>query len=627
MTICRERFVTSMSDHWVTKCRLQLSDPLKAAWRQMADTFNRSIAGSEEKPWQVLQLPSGTGKSIGLAVYCSLLHNEMHPGVLIVRRLISQVDEAADLINELSGWNVALAYHSESRHAFADVQNSPVLVITHSAYEKALNTISKGRTIESNWDMFTGFACGTRKLTVIDEAPNMIESARLPLRDLLVVTTFVNSVLGDGAKPELALLNGITASLCNPDGSGVLDRLESAAKSHCDALPTTAPVLLLGSLREKLRGLSDRQIVVGVQDDGNRLRALSLDVLASLEMMIDANKWARGEGQDRTIHAARLMLPETKRPTVILDATAAVDPRYGLAADWVWVIPAPRGVRNYSNVKLHVSRGNSVGKEFLTNNGAKEWGRVYRELVKSLDGTQRVFVCCHKDVEPQLVGYGDQFSGYDVAHWYALDGRNDWQDHDTVVIFGLPYLDDTTLTSWIKAFDDPSANYDLGTQRHSGHSVCPEAKREMKIGHITVSVIQAINRVRCRKVVDAYGNCRTTDAYILLPDGRDGDEVLRGIIEQMPGIQVQQWNLEAARKRVKRSKHEEPLLRYLEHAEPGTHSVPDVMRSLDIPERTRNRLTKMITDAASELAKRLAELNVTYVPGGGRGCTSAFVKA
>ncbi len=108
---------------------------------------------------------------------------------------------------------------------------------------------------------------------------------------------------------------------------------------------------------------------------------------------------------------------------------------------------------------------------------------------------------------------------------------------------------------------------------------------------------------------------------------RFGDDVLRGISDQMPGIQVHDWHLEAARKRVKRTKHEEPLLRYLENAELGTHLVPDVMRSLDIPERTRNRLTKKITDPVSEFATRLAELNVTYIAGGGRGCSSAFVKA
>ena len=122
MTVVHERFVTAMSDHWVTACRLEVSDPLKAVWRQMADTFNRCIIGGEEKPWQVLPLPTGTGKSIGLAVYCSLLPKEMPPGVLIVCRLRVQANEMANLINELSVRNVALAYHGESKHAFAVVQ-------------------------------------------------------------------------------------------------------------------------------------------------------------------------------------------------------------------------------------------------------------------------------------------------------------------------------------------------------------------------------------------------------------------------------------------------------------------------------------------------------------------------
>ncbi len=216
MTVGHERFVTAMSDHWVTAYRLQVSDPLKAAWRQMADTFNRSIIGLEEKPWQVLPLPTGTGKSIGLKVYCSLLREDFHPGVLIVCRLQVQADEMAKSINELSGRSVALAYHGKSKHDFAVVQNSPVLVITHSAYELALNAVSKGRTILSNWDMFTSWVCGTRKLTVIDEAPNIIESARLPLRDLSVVTMFLNWVLRDSAAPQLSQLNRRTVSQFGP---------------------------------------------------------------------------------------------------------------------------------------------------------------------------------------------------------------------------------------------------------------------------------------------------------------------------------------------------------------------------------------------------------------------------
>jgi len=33
------------------------------------------------------------------------------------------------------------------------------------------------------------------------------------------------------------------------------------------------------------------------------------------------------------------------------------------------------------------------------------------------------------------------FERFAVGHWGAVDGRNDWSDCDTAVIFGLPYRD------------------------------------------------------------------------------------------------------------------------------------------------------------------------------------------
>jgi hypothetical protein len=44
-------------------------------------------------------------------------------------------------------------------------------------------------------------------------------------------------------------------------------------------------------------------------------------------------------------------------------------------------------------------------------------------------------------IEHIAIAYEPGFASYSVAHWGAIDGRNDWNDHDAVVIFGLPYRD------------------------------------------------------------------------------------------------------------------------------------------------------------------------------------------
>jgi hypothetical protein len=41
---------------------------------------------------------------------------------------------------------------------------------------------------------------------------------------------------------------------------------------------------------------------------------------------------------------------------------------------------------------------------------------------------------------------------------------------------------------------------------------------------LAVSIIQALNRIRCRKVVDAEGNCAPCKAYLFLPDNEPGGQ-------------------------------------------------------------------------------------------------------
>src|SRR5690349_19941180 len=106
MTVEPSVYVAAMRRHWTTTLGNVCSPSLEDVWRQMAHTFNRQIAtfGTPEGDrWKVLQPETGTGKSQGLAVYCSLLPASDHPGVLIVTRLISQADEIAALVNRLAG--------------------------------------------------------------------------------------------------------------------------------------------------------------------------------------------------------------------------------------------------------------------------------------------------------------------------------------------------------------------------------------------------------------------------------------------------------------------------------------------------------------------------------------------
>ena len=131
MTVEPSAFVDAMRVHWITKLNNVPSSNLEAVWHQIATTFNRQIEAygtPDADIWRILQPATGTGKSQGLAVYCSLLGDADkldHPGVLIVTRLITQADELVEAINKAAGAQVALAYHGDNRVAADVMANSP----------------------------------------------------------------------------------------------------------------------------------------------------------------------------------------------------------------------------------------------------------------------------------------------------------------------------------------------------------------------------------------------------------------------------------------------------------------------------------------------------------------------
>lgn len=279
---------------------------------------------------------------------------------------------------------------------------------------------------------------------------------------------------------------------------------------------------------------------------------------------------------------------------------------------------------------LHVSRGHAVGKGKLRETASVEVPRLLGHLEDTLETTQnrRVLVVCHKAVEPHVISREPKFSAFKVAHWGAIDGRNDWNDFDTVVIFGLPYRDNVwsantfmTLrgvqtTEWLQA------DGDRPFRRHK------DVRHSLMVGQLVVNIVQAINRVRCRRVIDTEGNCPPTNVYLLLPNDETGAGVLEGIKREMPGINVASWDYAHAKRKVRRSNHEEALVSYASIMHAGRRAVSTVKQDLRIPRSSGDRLTSRLRDSRSPLRQRLAEHGVSYiVEGAGRGQRAFIVKA
>lgn len=370
-------FVRAMTSHWTNSLGNVCSRNLQKAWRQIGEAFNAHIE-SHDNPksaskWTVLSPPTGSGKSQGTAVYCSLLSRipiEKRVGALIVTRLKVDADAMAATINTLTGKQSAKAFHTDAKDvSITDLWMWDVLVITHKAYELALDKLGSHGQIQQTWDFFHSYSADvndvlnktTRKLVVIDESLDIVEESQGNLEGLRHTLGCLPQCLLD--KHPYAVL-GIKALI------GILEEMATSSEHHS----TKEAVLLremvkqgtppdYTALRTDLRSVRfDLQQHRSDLLENSRLVKLHDNRLKQIDTIFRSWSYYAKSGVDgHTLNTARLLVPEVSKGAVVLDATAIHDVIYELF-DKVELVHPPKDVRNYSNVNLWISRGHKQGK-------------------------------------------------------------------------------------------------------------------------------------------------------------------------------------------------------------------------------------------------------------------------
>ena len=153
---------------------------------------------------------------------------------------------------------------------------------------------------------------------------------------------------------------------------------------------------------------------------------------------------------------------------------------------------------------------------------------------------RKVSICCHADVEHHFLDHA--FTDLDTGHWHAIDGRNDWRDFDTAVIFGLPYRDKIWSANTFMAFQGLQNTAWLNSEGDRPFKTYRDIRKSPEVGRPIVEIVRAINRVRSRKVVDGAGNYSPVDVFIMLPNEETGSAIVEGIEKEMTGIKVIDWD-------------------------------------------------------------------------------------
>jgi hypothetical protein len=635
-------FSSRMRDHWIEKLGLCSSPALERLWTIMAVTFNEAIvdaANNVEAPWRVLQPPTGSGKTRGTCLFAAMqaernrdvgCNNLMPVGLIVVTRLIEEANTIANEINTHAGCTVAVAHNSDTPRQPHEIFESDVLVITHQAYVNASGKLNASE--DCLWEKLLTWKHGRRLLTVIDESlANAVDSVRVTADEITQVQGFMSLEMESRFKTERVALELLKRSLAaysemeanQPEGSS------RAVFSEAVNGFGTPELVNFAELRKAMKS-RDFDTVAAGKDDPTLRKDIARKIDKTLEQaqkLYDQWVYYAKNGAEHSLNSASLSIPHGVPGPVVLDATARSEFLWDLFEDRAQLIPTPSRVRDYSNVTLHVARSSGVGKRSMTNNFKTRFPRLVADLERRLGNERSVFLCTHRTNEHTARNYDAPFARYDVGHWGAVDGRNDWADFDTAVIFGLSYRDQRWSNNTFLALQGFQDDRWFQSPEWKHHK---DVRRVMQQRQLSVSIIQAISRVRLRKVIDADGNCPVANIFIVLPADKDGNEVLRNIQDDMPGLTLAEWDFKMDGPKVraprKGSSHS-ALLAFVGNRGPGTIPMPTIQRELGLTSFQIKKLREVLKDREHETTLALAQLGARYeVQGRGRGAKSYLVK-
>ena len=637
-SVSPEVFVERMVDRW-RSFDLEVSDELRKSWRGMAEAFGYAMLdgmklapalGDHGNVWRALQLPTGTGKTQGTALYAAMLADKNRhaepgqpkSGILFVTALIKEANEFAAAVNDLAGYRCAVARHSDPKTSvsFDTIADFDVLAITHQAYLTALGHEMKGEDYGRLPD-YLAFNSGRRILTIVDESiSNLVWSGLVSEQDLLLSLA--------GATREVRteypwLLNDI-------------DRLRDAIGKNADLLDQPQPARQLWRNGRRTPEWRERKA------DIERLRrALRDNLKPLLSPHTKKTSWitehvnrtletykALGDGYGLAVKkgtsvffgTSRLVLPDEMPGPVVLDATAFQHPIWGLLGAKAKVFPSVSGTRSYANLTLHVARLRGIGKSSMQERDKSFVDQALASLPRVREQVS-IFLCTHKGLRAKLNVDALSAKGVLVDHWGNIDGRNDWKDCDRVVLLGLPYLPPEwpkLVKLAVHAARHKATEADRLTIGLPDRLQVPDA--EISDAQIAAALVQGINRIRCRKVIDREGNCPVAEAFITLPPGQKGDRILSRLKSELPGVKATRWqfvpNDELS---VPKAKYAEDLLAAVKALGRGDHPLDQVTQPLSLSSSQQKNLRRVLSDKAHPLSQRMAELGVVFKPGRGRG--------
>lgn len=578
MKVNPQRFAATMAD-----CFSQRGIPVSARHKKLFRLFAKTLNNQLDetvKGLDILAFPTGAGKTTALEIYAS-----MTPAtILIATRQKKDADDIAKHINELAGKIVAEAVHSSSG-CTSDEKDIRVRVVTHEGYKKIIRKetpthAERGLIREQPF-----------QLHVIDESLNIFHAPEISMTQIDMAMATISPVAREKYPLDVKRLEQIVRQLKKRKGILRPSDWNIAEVGQNKAVQSG----MFGTLLDhEFVGRNDTEL----RGELFTQRVKTLKTLDMIPNCVCNITYTKGSIK---VSVVGMALPFPQMKTVILDATANCNIQYRiLGKETARVIQPPEGIRSYENVTLYVSKGHKLGREYLAKITSDEIAGVIGELPTGLLQAKKLLICTHKKLVPIFQGYKN-LPDYEVINYGAIDGRNDWQDYDAMLIFGLPYMPPRCLEAQVVATEE-YRNLKLKRKK---------AVWALGISYLQTSVIQAINRVRCRSVTRNGGNCEPVSVCLFLPEGKTAEAIMEAIRAEMPDIHIVEICSDLLKRKAKKSECAPKLISFFMGEPAGCrYSRGDLMKKLRISKSTMERLVSQIKDKASILHAELNKIGV-----------------
>ncbi len=542
MTVDAGEFMAKFKAKY-NKWDAEITPKLEMTWKLNCQVLNHVINHPEKNIKYIVPAPTGSAKTENLITYCSLLPAGVT--ALISTNLIAEADNIANKINDEAGEEVACAFHSENTTSHTQAATYQIVVTTHAFYKNHYLGDDIWSILGENRDLLViDEALDTMKEISVEDTA--IERAIMIFSHLLKNPKFKNmprfSKELQWLKDDLEILNNSKEGthLISSDklwkltgGSKILSITFDRYKIFSEILgsanldgETNTPLNRMGNT------IQYHNILTGINDPSGtkKIKDELKETINSLNQLKERQVYITANNGNKSFNRVTDMI--FKKALVCFDATANVNKVYSLRDKYysdLDIIDRVKDVRNYSNVTMYTAIG-QTGKDdidiSIATNILSSVKLGEKTLVVTHKGNRDYFTQAKENLYPEKT--------IEIAHWNAITGLNDWQKFDTCIVAGLNHKPRYYAQNRTIIHTDGESTAFGEKQNTLNTSIADSA--------IIVEIIQAINRIRVRKVIDDKGNCDEANIYMILPSRKDLD-YKKAIRDEMPNINIKDWDL------------------------------------------------------------------------------------